>query len=412
MHPADEAMGLGFAKAQEAIKELAQTFRAFKSNYSPVLLTHPPDRRDSRIQELHTLQKRLLQFVESANALLQSTRELKDRISYHHDTCVSARSLISALPVEVIRHILCFAVLEHKEPSFVVNACSAVCRQWRDIVLSEKDVWSSLTIHNQRPASSRAIERFASRSHSHTFHLKLAEDRRPAFSLEAALETPFVDNLRSITWDSPHSFDNFVEALNSDSSSFLGITYRELPNVQHVHVQGPKYCPTCHQCRGYNHLLQRAPWDLELYFPALTSLSLDRVVCVLDGPVISRLEHLSLRAMPFDDATYNVIFRHGSKLRTLEICELTEFVRDIREATLSSAARWPLQQLLRLTLAQVPIYVASFFMAYIDTPELETLALDVSLALQAQHSELVITNLANALKHTVKLDPSPLRKKS
>ncbi|KAF8318205.1 hypothetical protein DL93DRAFT_2076207 [Clavulina sp. PMI_390] len=408
MHPADQAMSLGFAKAQEVVNELAQTFQTFKSNYYPVLLTHPPDSRDSRIQELHALQKRLLQYVESANVLLQSARELKDQISYHHDTCVSARSYISALPVEVMRDILRFAILGHYNPLRSAAAFSTVCRRWRDIVLSEKDMWSSLTIHDVGRVSSNAIGRFATRSHPHPFHLKLDETWIPIFSLKTAFETPFVDNLRSVTWNLSDNFYKFLEALNEDDGSC-----HVLPNVQIVSIQGAHDCPTCWRRMGYDYLLEnRAEWALELYFPALTSLSLDRVTCVLEVPVISRLEHLSLLSVPFEEDTCDVIFRHGSKLKTLEISWLSNLDMDIRGATPSSAARWPLQHLQQLKLGQVPVHLASFFMASIDTPELEKLTLYANLVTRAEHRELAITNLASALRHTVKFGCSLLRQKT
>ncbi|KAF8318203.1 hypothetical protein DL93DRAFT_2076205 [Clavulina sp. PMI_390] len=395
----EQSIGTKFLEAQKIIDELSGIFQSFTPNYTSYLLTQPPYRQDARLQELHNLEKQLSNYTRTAEDLLTSVKGLKEQIALHHAGCASARAPISVLPVEIVREILCLTIFSDQEPSFALHGFLGVCRQWRDIILFEKNAWASLKFNSQNRQTGKIIEQFHVRSHPLPFDMEFKEIPDTTFPLHAVLETPFLQNLRSLMWQSQRSFGQFLKALKHHEPDREDASHYCFPKLSILHIGAWRFCPTCGQNKPYGLVLHKDISKLGSYFPSLTNLSLERVGCALEEDIISRLEKLRLHSVPFDAATYNTIFKSGSKLRKLEIIGALDYLGHPQEDNLdsSNSAEWVLPQLEELALFELSSSVASFVMRHVPTPALEKLVLGALLTVPPGSEAAAMVELNQAL---------------
>lgn len=126
----------------------------FSTLVEPVLLVHPPNRRNAHVSFLQTRQDALGSLLSSIHALEKKTASIRVNVYAQQRACRLAQSPVSVLPNELLCSIFAFAFAAETSysdrmrlsinPPFTTNAISGVCRQWRLAATSLRTMWTDI----------------------------------------------------------------------------------------------------------------------------------------------------------------------------------------------------------------------------------------------------------------------------
>lgn len=121
---------------------------AYTSDLSPVLLTQPPSHRSSRREVLWEAVESLDQLWITFQETFAQLCNARDKLCRLRSMTHSALSPISAVPHEILAKIFSFVCSEVScdEKMALVCGISSICREWRNIAVAHKALWSSASI--------------------------------------------------------------------------------------------------------------------------------------------------------------------------------------------------------------------------------------------------------------------------
>lgn len=164
-------------------RALNDALKAQTSDYTPVLLTHPPHLRAARLSELSRLSKTLDYQWLMLLPIFEAIKSTKEELRRQRSLCHSARSPVSSIPHEILSKIFLLAQDSSNsdnsasdsddtssesddstsdsddsssnsvnsgdylpEAMIVAIRISQVCRDWRRVAIHEKSLWTAYRV--------------------------------------------------------------------------------------------------------------------------------------------------------------------------------------------------------------------------------------------------------------------------
>lgn len=138
-----------FVELERAACSLEGYFRAQNFDCTPIILSQPPSRRDSRLEALMNAKE----CLELQQSQFQSTYErltaIRHSIQQCYAMCCTALSPVSALPHEILRRV--FEYVDAAQPMETraesTRIIAAVSRDWKNVAVAIPRLWSYHHIH-------------------------------------------------------------------------------------------------------------------------------------------------------------------------------------------------------------------------------------------------------------------------
>lgn len=299
-----------FADLERVAGVLERFLRAQAFDYSPLILTQPPSKRESRSEDLH----KFYQQVESQWSQFQQTYSrltaVRDTLKQQYAMCCTAYSPISALPHEVLRGIFELANSLTPLEQRVANtrAISNVCRDWKEVVLTIPSLWSThmITSLSQLPSVIPSIRKFPSQDISLFIDTICHNSDRVYDSRQTQVRTQQEDDLASLARNI-----SYLEWKSSDNIFFL---FQKMRNST-TYPQLEFYSLTCLDVHGDDN---RCDTVLELsiakFFKLDHLLLYHAIISSSNATLTQNLQTVDLKCVSFDVRMCDHLFRAAPKL--------------------------------------------------------------------------------------------------
>lgn len=317
-----------FVAADTALDVLSEILLSFAQDFTPIILSHPPNRRSARIGAIKQSLSELEIQQQRLDALVTKLSYLQAGLTRRRALCASALAPISAMPSEILCGIFGHVVRSDNYISEVLTPIrlSLVCSSWRAIVSNHKHMWSSARLRTDLHMYSADLAIFLDRSKPLPFGLTVEDIpwwRKLFANCYGSARWPWLSELQQrleyLSWNSSDDIGRFLESFERGSS---------FTSLHTLSIVQPDNCRSCQISKEDDRLDGRITRErvipTSVSFPVLTELSLDNVSFSPPTSLIHTLKRLKISKTWLGPDDCRSILSQGLLIEVLEINDLAE----------------------------------------------------------------------------------------